>query len=188
MVKFEVAEVILNCETKPDLFSPKGLDTGTRLLIETIHRHPEYITGNEILDWGCGWGAIGLTLAKLNLTAHVTALDSDIAAVSTTKKNAEVNNIQNITVLASHGFDEIAGEQFDVIASNPPTHRGREVVDTMIAQSFERLNDGGSLVIVVEARLKPWVARQMKQVFGNHKIVKRGPKHVVLHSTKLQKH
>ena len=184
MVTFEIADIVLHCETKPDLFSPKGLDTGSRLLLEYIVRHPEYITGSQILDWGCGWGAIGLTLAKLNPSMQITAIDSDIAAVSTTNKNAQTNRLKNVDVIASHGFDEIHKIKFDLIVSNPPTHRGREVVDNMIANSIEQLNSNGRLVIVVEARLKPWVARQIKSVFGDYKIAKRGPKHVVLIGTK----
>jgi 16S rRNA G1207 methylase RsmC len=54
----------------------------------------------------------------------------------------------------------------------------------MISQSFEYLNDGGSLLLVVEARIKPWVSRQMKEVFGEAKILKRGPKNVVVMATK----
>jgi 16S rRNA G1207 methylase RsmC len=183
MVTFEVADVVLHCETKPDLFSPKGLDTGSRLLLEYLVRHPEFLSGSQILDWGCGWGAIGLTLAKLNPSMQITAIDSDIAAVSATNKNAQTNRLKNVEVIASHGFDEI-NSKFDLIVSNPPTHRGREVVDNMVAQSFKHLNANGYLVVVVEARLKPWVARQIKEVFGEYKIAKRGPKHVVLVGTK----
>lgn len=184
MVNFEVDSIVLSCETKPDLFSPKSIDSGSKLLLEYLVRHPELLTGSDILDWGCGWGAIGLTIARLNLTKKVVAIDSDIAAVSTTIANAERNHVKNIEVVASHGFDEIVDSKFDLIVSNPPTHRGREVVETMIEQSYKQLNNGGSLLIVVEARLKPWVARQMKQVFENHKIAKRGPKHVILISKK----
>lgn len=229
MVNLEVAGVSLRCETKPDLFSPKGLDGGTYLLLTTLSRHPEYISepalsltggprkekyksvdgqiphqvrddtqvlhpgpvrltkqdpgspsSSTILDWGCGWGAIGLTLAKHSPDAQVVAIDSDIAAVATTKENASINRIDNIEVISSYSFDKVKDKMFDLITSNPPTHRGREVVDTMIAQSFVQLNSGGTLAIVIEARLKPWVARKMKETFGDYKIAKRGPKHVVL--------
>lgn len=178
MVKFELADVIVNCDTKPDLFSPKNLDTGTRLLLNTIEK--KSLKFKTALDWGCGWGAISITLAKLNPNAQITAIDSDIAAISTTKKNIEINNTANVEVIASHGFDEITDKKFELICSNPPTHRGRKVVEDMITQSFEQLSQDGVLAIVVEARLKPWVARQITEVFGSYKIIKRGPKHVVL--------
>lgn len=177
MKSFRVASIDINFETKPDLFSPKGLDMGTELLLSTL---PKF-TYNSALDWGCGWGAIALWLSKNNPNAKVTAVDSDIAAIKTTQENATLNHTYNLQVLASHGFDEVTkSHKFDLICSNPPTHRGREVVDNMIKRSFDFLNDGGHLILVVESRIKPWVFRQMKEVFGEAKILKRGPKNVVV--------
>jgi len=181
MKKFKVSLVELNYETKPDLFSPKGLDMGTELLLSTLSKY-KYTTG---LDWGCGWGAIAMWLAKNNPSAKITAIDSDIAAVRMAQENAKSNELINVHVMASHGFDDVPeSHKFDLIASNPPTHRGREVVDNMIIQSKDYLNENGVLLLVVEARIKPWVFRQMKEVFGNCKIVKRGPKNVVVMAQK----
>lgn len=177
MNSFKVAKVEIDFETKPDLFSPKALDMGSELLISCLPKF-EYQTA---LDWGCGWGALALWLAKNNPKAKVTALDSDIAAVKTTQANATTNDLFNLHVMASHSYDELpVGHTFDLIVSNPPTHRGREVVESMIADSKERLNRNGVFLLVVEARIKPWVARQLKATFGDYKIVKRSPKHVVV--------
>ncbi len=174
---FTATGTTIEATSEPDLFSPKGLDQGTRLLLECIGK----FDFDSILDWGCGWGAISLYVAKRFPAAQVTALDSDIAAVETCKQNALLNVIDNLEVIASHSFSQIPTDQtFDMIASNPPTHRGREVVDNMIAESKARLNPGGSILLVVEARIKPWVARQLKATFGDYRIVKRSAKHVVL--------
>jgi len=184
MVKFEVAGAVLNCETKPDLFSPKSLDTGSRMLIEAVIKISE--SYDEVLDWGCGWGPIGLTLAELRPESRVTAVDSDIAAVSCATSNAENNRVHNLKVIASHGFEQLSPNQkFDVIVSNPPTHRGREVLEQMVLESWQHLENNGRLAMVVEARLKPWVARAIKASFGDYKILKRGPKHVVLTGIKV---
>lgn len=184
MVEFEVDSIKLQCETLPDLFSPKGLDIGTKLLLESMSK--QNLAYQTAVDWGCGWGAIALWLAKNNPNSRVIGLDSDIGAVKIASQNTKYNNLDNVDVIASHGFLDI-NDNFstDLVASNPPTHRGREVVEQMIAQSFEKLNNDGNLLIVVEARLKPWVARQMKQVFGNYKIIRRSTKHVVLLATKV---
>lgn len=203
MVGFVVKGIEIRAETKPDLFSPKSLDQGTRLLLSVISTPSVMLRVNSveksrarslddarddkfsILDWGCGWGAISLYLGKLQPTAKVVGVDSDIGAVKAAKANVVLNELTNVEIVASQGFSELPTEQkFDLIASNPPTHRGREVVDAMIAEAKGRLNPEGSLVIVVEARLKPWVARQMKAVFGDYKILKRGPKNVVLAARK----
>lgn len=177
MQSFKVKSISVNFETRPDLFSPKRLDMGTELLISCLPKF-EY---NTALDWGCGWGALGIWLAKNNPKAKVVALDSDIGAVKTTQQNALTNGINNLQVFASHSYEEVPKSyKFDLIASNPPTHRGREVVENMIVESKERLVGGGVILLVVEARIKPWVARQLKITFGDYRIVKRSRKHVVV--------
>lgn len=181
MNSFRVSAVSVKFETQPDLFSPKGLDIGTELLLSCLNK----FTYTTALDWGCGWGAIALWLAIQNPKSKITALDSDIAAVKMAQQNSKANELFNLQVLTSHGFDEVPeSHHYDMIVSNPPTHRGREVVENMIATSYEYLNAEGLLVLVVEARIKPWVARQMKADFGNYKIVKRSPKHVVVMAKK----
>lgn len=184
MVVENINGVELKFETLPDLFSPKKLDNGTRLLIDTIGDiKPDY---HSALDWGCGWGPLAIYLAKNQSSADVLAIDSDIAATNTTSANAKLNSIDNLKVVISHGFDEVKTDiGFDLIVSNPPTHRGREVVEDMIALSFDKLQKDGVILIVVEARLKPWVSKQLNKVFGDHKIVSRSNKHVVLASTKV---
>lgn len=176
-MKFEVAGIGIEFETEPDLFSPKGLDQGTGLLLNAVTKF-QY---DSLLDWGCGWGAIGLFAAKFKPHAKVVAIDSDLGAIKTARHNAGLNGLKNLEIVASHGFSEVPEDQkFDVICSNPPTHRGREVVDQMIELSKDRLTPAGKLVIVVEARLKPWVARQCTDVFGSYKILARSRKNVVI--------
>ncbi len=181
MVEFTVKDLTIKAATKPDLFSPKSLDQGTRLLLELI-ASKKY---SRVLDWGCGWGAIALFAAKNSPDAKVTAIDSDIAAVQMTSENSSLNLLDNIEVVASHGFDALEGSvKFDLILSNPPTHRGREVVEAMVRQAHDRLEVDGELAVVVESRISPWLKRTMASVFGNYKILKRGPKNVVLVSQK----
>lgn len=181
MVTIELGGVRLECQTKPDLFSPKGLDQGTALLLQQLPK----LNYRTALDWGCGWGAIGLWLAANRPKSQVYAVDANVGAVNLTSQNAEHNQLNNLTVIASDSFEQLPPDvRFDLIASNPPTHQGRAIVEQMITDSFARLNAGGHLVIVVEARLKPWVARSLNQVFGSHKILDRGPKNVVLSAQK----
>lgn len=181
MVDFTIDDIAIEAKTEPDLFSPKALDSGTRLLIEQAVK----VEAQTILDWGCGWGAISLYMAKSRPQSRVIALDSDIAAISTTRANAEHNSVRNLEVIASHGFSEAPADlKYDLILSHPPTHRGRQVVDQMVADSLERLNDDGQLLVVSEARIKPWLARTIKNVFGDYKILKRNPKYVVLRGIK----
>jgi len=184
MVEINVGGLDLRFETLPDLFSPKKLDSGTRSLMEAIKDvKPDY---QNALDWGTGWGAIAIYMAKNQPRSSVVAIDSDIAAYKTISSNAKLNGVTNLSVVLSHGYDEVDKDvKFDLIASNPPTHRGREVVEDMISQSFDRLEVNGVLLIVVEARLKPWISKQLSRVFGDYKVISRSNKHVVLMSTKV---
>ncbi len=174
---FMIGGTRIDFVTRPDLFSPKGLDKGTQLLLESIV-DKKY---QQVLDWGCGWGAMGLWLAARDLQAKVTMLDSDMSAIKATRANIEANGLQNITLTPSTGFEDLDDDiHYDLIVSHPPTHRGREVVESMIRESYVRLSEGGGLVIVVEARLKPWVKRALEQVFGACETLKHTQKHVVL--------
>ena len=177
MVEYTVDGTTIVAETRSDLFSPKDLDKGSRLLLEAVAKE----NYTSLLDWGCGWGALSLWLAERRPKAQVIALDSDMGAVKQTIANAERNRLKNLEVIASPGYEDIDPTQkFNLIVSNPPTHRGREVVESMITESAKRLNKGGKFVIVVEARLKPWVDRALKESFGRVKTIKRSPKHAVL--------
>jgi 16S rRNA G1207 methylase RsmC len=180
MVSFEIGGVSIECETRPDLFSPKDLDRGTRLLLEQV-QDANY---NHALDWGCGWGAMALWLAANNPKAGVIGLDSDIGAIKVAQSNVERNALNNVEIVASHCFEDVDARELDLIVSNPPTHRGREVVENMIAESRERLVQGGKLMIVVEARLKPWVQRACTEVFGECEVKARTNKHVVIEAAK----
>lgn len=181
MVSFEIAHTKVECETRPDLFSPKDLDKGTRLLLERVAS----IDYTRALDWGCGWGAMSVWLAAHRPRAQVIGLDSDVGAVKVSRHNVLHNQLSNIEILASPGYEDLDEHaKFDLIVSNPPTHRGREVVESMIRESHTRLEPSGQLVFVVEARLKPWVQRELNAVFGSSQVLARTQKHVVLAADK----
>ena len=174
---FTVAGTSVRYETRADLFSPKGLDRGTQLLLESIV-DKKY---QHALDWGCGWGAMGLWLAAREPQAQVTMLDSDMSAIKATRVNIAANGLHNISLIPSAGYEDLDSDAvFDLIVSHPPTHRGREVVESMIRESHARLIVDGQLVIVVEARLKPWVKRALEAEFGTCKTLTHTQKHVVL--------
>ena len=77
------------------LFSPKAIDAGTQLLIE----HLDIQENDTCLDLGCGYGAIGVTLAKCVQTATVYMADKDFVAVDYAHKNVQQNRLQNCHVL-----------------------------------------------------------------------------------------
>lgn len=103
------------------IFSPREIDEGTELLLKYI----ELKEGDDCLDLGCGYGPIGLTLAKLAPKGHTTLVDRDFVAIDYARKNISHNNIPNAEALLSNGF---ARSVIDISISWPPTSRPRLVM------------------------------------------------------------
>ena len=157
------------------LFSPKGIDSGTRLLIE----HLEVGECDVCLDLGCGYGPIGLVMAKLAPKGQTILIDKDFVAIEYARKNAARNGLNNTEALLSNGFSHITDAAFDVIASNLPAKAGKELLYLMMTESKRRLKEGGRCYVVTLSGLKPYIKRTFMEIFGNYKKVKQGRTHTV---------
>ena len=158
------------------LFSPRDVDAGSRLLIE-------YMQVNEpdvCLDLGCGYGPIGLTMAKLASRGKVYMVDRDFVAVEYAKRNAELNGLTNCEVFLSNAFSHIADDmKFDVIASNLPAHVGKELLFVILSDAKRHLKKDGRLYVVTIAGIRAFIKRNFVEVFGNYKKVKQGKAYTV---------
>ena len=162
------------------LFSPREIDEGTRLLLERIEVNP----GDDCLDLGCGYGAIGLTLAKLAPEGHTTLVDKDFVAIQYCHKNIELNHIGNAEALLSNGFDAIRNRRFDVVASNIPAKVGNELMSLFFYDAYQQLNPGGRLYVVTINGLRDYIKRVFKERFGNFTKLKQGKNYTVALATK----
>jgi len=150
------------------LFSPKQIDEGSKLLIELV----DVLDNADILDLGCGYGPIGIALAK-ETTGEVHMLDKDFIAIEYTKKNAVTNNLDNINAYLSNGFSHVPnGQVFDIIVSNIPAKVGKELLIIILNDAKKHLKTGGKLYIVTIAGLKDFMKRHFKETFGNYKKLK----------------
>ena len=163
------------------LFSPKGVDAGTRLLLE----HVDIQDGNVCLDLGCGYGAIGITLAKCVQTSTVYMVDKDFVAVDYARKNVERNRLQNCHVLLSNGFSHLPNTQFDLIVSNLPANVGKELLQIFLADAKQHLKPNGRLYVVTISGLREFIKRNFKAVFGNYRKVKQRQTHTVAMATRV---
>ena len=158
------------------LFSTFDLDHGTDVLLRTIAPN----NPKSILDIGCGYGPIGIVLAKKNLQAQVTMIDKDLLAVRYTKLNIEKNNIHNANVLGSVGMEQIMDKTFDLIVSNIPAKIGdKAIIQDFILIPFEHLNPGGELWIVIINALNRLVPKIKRQYQLNIKRAKKRSGHSV---------
>ena len=144
----EEKQAIINNEhfkfiTDNGVFSKKGLDFGTRSLLETISE--ENITG-DVLDFGCGYGPIGIYIKKTT-SANVTMLDINKRSVDLALKNAKLNNV-DVTVIESNMYEKI-NQKFDYIISNPPIRVGKKILYEILFGAKNYLNEKGQLWIVV---------------------------------------
>jgi 16S rRNA (guanine1207-N2)-methyltransferase len=172
----------LRFETQAGVFSYRDLDTGTRLLIEAM----KVSKTARVLDLGCGYGAIGVVAAKLATQGHITLIDSDIRATRLSEHNLAMNGIDNAVVVLGDGFRDLSPKtKFDVIASNPPTHSGREVLDEMVASAYKALRPRGLLYLVINRLLS--LRREVESVFANSEVVAREKGFVVIRATKVHK-
>ncbi len=126
------------------IFASHGLDPGTALLIENLELRPS----DHVLDFGCGWGAIGIAAAKSAPQGHVLLTDVNRRAVGLARANIERNGIQNAEARVGPLYRPVHGERFDVVATNPPYHVGRETVLEIIGGARDVLLPGGRLLLV----------------------------------------
>jgi 16S rRNA G1207 methylase RsmC len=128
------------------LFSSFAIDHGTDMLL----RHIVLKSPQTILDMGCGYGPIGISLAKANPDSEVTMVDADLLAVRYTKRNIEKNHLTNAQVLGSVGMEAVLDQTYDLIVSNVPAKIGDEaIIQDFILAPLEHLNPNGELWIVI---------------------------------------
>ena len=145
------------------------------LLIEHFDVELDDVT----LDLGCGYGAIGLAVARQTPRGCVHMVDRDYLAVELARRNAEANGLDNCRVYLSNGFSEVPGDvRFDNVLSNLPAKVGREMLSIILHDAWMHLVPGGRLCVVTIAGLRQWVKRNFKEVFGNYKKLKEGKGYV----------
>ncbi|MES9857530.1 MAG: methyltransferase [Sedimenticola sp.] len=165
----------LTYHTTWGLFSPKNLDAGSLLLLDYL----EVNESDDTLDLGCGYGPLGLTLAKLAPKGESLLVDKDFVAVDYSRKNAQLNQISNAEVILSNGFSEVGNRHFDLIVSNLPAKTGKELYYLYFYDALERLNPGGRFYVVTLSGLRKFVQKAFMEVFGNYKKLKQGKTYTV---------
>ena len=135
----------LNFMTDAGVFSKGELDVGSRLLLDALPA----LTG-DVLDLGCGWGAIGVAIAKANKAARVTMADVNHRALGLCRDNCTRNGV-TAEVVESDGMSVFvaAGRTFDAVVTNPPIRAGKQVIYRMFADAAKSLKPGGALYLVI---------------------------------------
>ncbi len=155
-----------NLRSLPGVFSFDQVDEGTGLLLQ--HLSSDQVQGRRVLDFGCGYGLIGMFAARLG-AAHVDLIDVDLTAVAAARENLYRNGINNAQALPSDVLDAVKSERYDLSLSNQPFHSGKEVeygiAHIFITHSRHILNQDGRLILVANRFIR--YDRLMMDIFGN---------------------
>lgn len=153
--------------TSNSVFSKNGVDFGSMLLIETVVDENKDFAGN-ILDMGCGYGPIGISLAKLINKSFVTMADVNERALDLAQMNAVENKVQEKTKIVNSSSFENIEENYHIIVTNPPIRAGKNVVFSFYEGAYEHLNPGGFLYVVIQKKQgAPSTKDKLISLFGN---------------------
>jgi len=165
-VSYNVGRYSLKLKTADGVFSKRGVDFGSDLLIKTVafESPPE-----SLLDIGCGYGVIGISLSKI-FECRAVLCDINERAVQIAKENAAGTKAE---VLQSDGLENIEGK-FDMIVTNPPIRAGKDIFYGWFFISPNYLNDGGRLYTVIKKKQgAPSAIKHLKSIYRECEIIKR---------------
>jgi 16S rRNA G1207 methylase RsmC len=168
-------------KTSQELFSSHDVDAGTRQLLRTIVE-AGYTDLNKILDLGCGYGPVGLTLKALHPDSLVHLVDKDALALEYSRQNAELNKLSGTDIYASLGYDDLKSRDFDLIVSNIPGKAGEPVIAYLLKEAVQFLSPRGIVAVVVVNPLESVVSKILSETAGVEVILKRDwADHTVFH-------
>lgn len=147
-LEVELAGRAVTVSTAGGIFSPDGVDKGTQVLLRSVE--PPASTGN-LLDIGCGWGPLALSMGLLSPGAAVWAVDVNERARALCAQNASALGLANVEVRAPEDVPAEVG--FDTIWSNPPIRVGKAVLHQILHSWLPRLNPDGQAWLVVQKNL-----------------------------------
>ncbi len=165
----------LTFHTTWGIFSPREVDEGSRMLLDFM----KIDENDDCLDLGCGYGPIGMTMARLAPKGRTLLVDKDFVAVDFANKNITNNRIENAEAILSNGLAGVGDRKFDIIASNIPAKVGNEMLYLFLYDALAHLKPGGRLYVVTITGLRQFIKRSFNEVFGNYDKLKQGKTYTV---------
>ncbi|WP_077489217.1 class I SAM-dependent methyltransferase [Sinomonas mesophila] len=155
----------LTLRTSAGIFSPDGVDKGTAVLLAEA---PDPAPEGNLLDIGCGWGPIALTLALRSPGAHVYAVDVNTRSLALTQENARLAGLGNVRASLPEDLDPSL--RFATIWSNPPIRIGKQALHELLLLWLPRLEIGGEAWLVVQKNLgadslSRWLAGELGDAY-----------------------
>ncbi|MFF0674317.1 class I SAM-dependent methyltransferase [Staphylococcus xylosus] len=175
----------LELVTDAGVFSKGKIDFGSDLLVKTfLKTYPPGPTKN-IIDVGCGYGPIGLMIAKVSPHHEVTMVDVNQRALNLSRKNKKRNRIDNVEVKESDGLSQVEENTYDFVLTNPPIRAGKEVVHRILEDAYVKLKLDGELFVVIQKKQgMPSAKKKMQDTFDNVEVLEKSKGYYILRSVK----
>jgi len=184
-ITLSIDGLTLHFKSDNGVFSKSKVDEGSLALLKVII--PLHLTG-KILDLGCGYGPIGLTIAVTSPSARVDLADINERALALCEENAQLLGLgQRVTCLQSDIYTNVEGP-YDSIVVNPPIRAGKRVTYKMYEGALQRLIDGGSLYVVIRKdQGAPTASQFIEGLFGNISLLSRDKGYYIYQAKKVNK-
>ena len=139
----EIGGKLYTFKTDNNVFSKKGLDFGTRTLLESVD--VKNISG-DVLDFGCGYGPIGIFI-KSNTNCNVDMIDINERALNLARSNASINKV-DVNIFESDIYSNVS-KKYDYIITNPPIRVGKKILYEILVKAKDFLKEDGHLIFVI---------------------------------------
>ncbi|GGI65117.1 class I SAM-dependent methyltransferase [Enterococcus alcedinis] len=179
---FELKGKLFHFTTDSNVFSKGTIDFGSRVLIDAFDATD--LPEGPLLDLGCGYGPIGLSLAY-DTKRVVEMVDVNERALELAQTNAKQNKIENVEIHASYIYETLNHSAYAGILSNPPIRAGKQVVHEILVNAADLLLPGGTLTIVIQKKQgAPSAQKKMLETFGNAEIILKDRGYYIIQSVK----
>ena len=172
--------------TDSGVFSKKGIDFGSQLLLETAIEDLKSLKRKElsVLDFGCGYGPVGIILKRVFPDIVLNMTDINERALELAVRNAKDNHIRYANIFASDAHEDIEGK-YDIILTNPPVRAGKKTVFKFYENSFNLMNENSILYVVIQKKQgAPSSEEKLNNIFGNCQVIGKKSGYRILKSVK----
>lgn len=183
-IKLNLPSIQLSLTTDSGVFSRDRVDYGTMVLLKAIMTKIQSAATQKIsvLDVGCGYGPIGLALAKLSPQIHVDMIDVNERALQLAQENAAKNGVDTqVNIFQSDGYTSVPAKQYDFVITNPPIRAGKKVVDSILKGSQEFLTAQGAVFAVLQKKQgAPSAKKLLETIYPRVETIKRDKGYYIL--------
>ena len=185
IIQYRYHQNELKLTTDTGVFSKGKVDFGSDTLVQTfLNEHPPGPSKN-IVDVGCGYGPIGLMIAKVSPHHQITMVDVNQRALSLAEKNKKANQIENVSIRESDGLSQLEDNYYDFVLTNPPIRAGKDVVHSIFEEAYQKLKLNGELYVVIQKKQgMPSAKRKMEEIFNHVEVVNKNKGYYILKSLK----